>query len=301
MSIEREKNEIVETADNAEFIEKLESTVNLFSELNAVEGIYPETMTVCYQGDDGSMSLYLPAEPAMLWFRAKHPNGRLEQIITKLNDSYAIVEGRVFDGNGAMLANAFVMRYRGDDEYGKNYIQNAGTSAIRKALGNCGFGTPMNSRYVEGVTKIQQCSSAPVDAGVVIKPPVPPIPQSVPNSSQRTQPPVDNIMVEDDTSSEEKKHNESANEKDGKEVKRQNPNMPTPPAPVVQAAQSQSAVETLKDALAFTITVGRCKGKTFQDLIDEKQYQAIRFFLRENYQGTDIQKAAQMVAGQYAL
>ena len=41
--------------------------------------------------------MYLQAEPAMMWFRLKHPGGRLEQIVYRANDMMATVEGRVID------------------------------------------------------------------------------------------------------------------------------------------------------------------------------------------------------------
>ena len=118
----------------------------------------------------------------MMWFRLKHPGGRLEQIVYRANDMMATVEGRVIDENGNLLANAFATRYHADDQFGKDYIQNAGTAAIRKALGNCGFGTPANAEYIEGVTvchEAAELTDAPVDDGVEAKIPVPPVPKEV--------------------------------------------------------------------------------------------------------------------------
>lgn len=117
--------------------EALLETLNRLARINEVEGFDPRLLVACYKNESGEENLYLPAEPAMLWFRLKYPHGRLEQVATRVTDSMATVEGRVFDENGAMLANAFVTRYRSDtDQFGKDYVQNAGTCAIRKALGN---------------------------------------------------------------------------------------------------------------------------------------------------------------------
>ena len=119
-----------------------EQTLNAMANVNAVDGFDPCLVTACYRYEEGKSRMYLQAEPAMLWFRLKHPKGRLEQVLTRANDQMATVEGRVIDSNGNLLANAFATRYRSDDnKFGKDYIQNAGTAAIRKALGNCGFGT----------------------------------------------------------------------------------------------------------------------------------------------------------------
>lgn len=149
---------------------ELEETKAKISEINRVEGFNPSLLVTCYTTDTEER-LYLQAEPAMVWFRLKYPKGRLEQLATRVNDNMATIEGRVYDDEGNLLANAFVTRYRNDnDAYGKDYVQNAGTSAIRKALGNCGFGTPYNAQYIEGITErvdmaTNTTAEPPVDSG----------------------------------------------------------------------------------------------------------------------------------------
>lgn len=143
---------------------ELEETRAKISEINKVDGFNPSLLVTCYSSETEDR-LYLQAEPAMVWFRLKHPKGRLEQIATRVNDAMATIEGRVYDDDGNLLANAFVTRYRNDnDTYGKDYVQNAGTSAIRKALGNCGFGTPYGSQYIEGITERVDLSKSGVTA-----------------------------------------------------------------------------------------------------------------------------------------
>lgn len=157
-----------------------EQVLETMANANQVEGFDPRLVTTCYKDADGNARMYLQAEPAMMWFRLKHPGGRLEQIVYRANDMMATVEGRVIDENGNLLANAFATRYHADDQFGKDYIQNAGTAAIRKALGNCGFGTPANAEYIEGVTvchEAAELTDAPVDDGVEAKIPVPPVPR----------------------------------------------------------------------------------------------------------------------------
>lgn len=170
-----------------------EQTLNAMANVNAVDGFDPCLVTACYRDEEGKSRMYLQAEPAMLWFRLKHPNGRLEQVLTRANDQMATVEGRVIDSNGNLLANAFATRYRSDDnKFGKDYIQNAGTAAIRKALGNCGFGTPANAEYIEGITPlftVVDDEDTPVDSGVPTRIPVPPIPKEYQNQTP--------VMVED--------------------------------------------------------------------------------------------------------
>lgn len=166
-----------------------EQVLETMANANQVEGFDPRLVTTCYKDADGNARMYLQAEPAMMWFRLKHSGGRLEQIVYRANDMMATVEGRVIDENGNLLANAFATRYHADDQFGKDYIQNAGTAAIRKALGNCGFGTPANAEYIEGVTvchEAAELTDAPVDDGVEAKIPVPPIPKEVVEAEKKT-------------------------------------------------------------------------------------------------------------------
>ena len=155
-------------------------TLSTLAGINAVEGFDPHMVTACYEDTEGNGRMYLQAEFSMLWFRLKYPNGRLEQVLSRMNDQMATVEGRVYDNEGNLLANAFVTRYRGEGQFGMDYVQNAGTAAIRKALGNCGFGTPADAVYIEGVTplfKAAEDEDAPVDAGVQTRIPIPPVPK----------------------------------------------------------------------------------------------------------------------------
>ena len=316
-------------------IESREQTLNAMANVNAVDGFDPCLVTACYQDEEGKMRMYLQAEPAMLWFRLKHPNGRLEQVLTRANDQMATVEGRVIDGDGNLLANAFATRYRSDDnKFGKDYIQNAGTAAIRKALGNCGFGTPANAEYIEGVTtlfKVADVEDTPVDAGVqTTRIPVPPIPKEY---QQQTSP---SVMVEDTPAAPAAP---AAAPKTTKRTTRKaaKAEAPTPtPAPAPEKAPAQNPTpvpavkqetpakpatvpaqptipvpltpttaevepKTLEEALAFKISVGRLAGKTMKEVVDSGSGAAITYFLRPQYAGKPIQTAARMVAGQYNL
>ena len=98
-------------------------TLSVLANINAVEGFDPHMVTACYQDTEGNGRMYLQAEFSMLWFRLKYPNGRLEQVLSRMNDQMATVEGRVYDNDGNLLANAFVTRYRGEEQFGKDYTQ----------------------------------------------------------------------------------------------------------------------------------------------------------------------------------
>lgn len=283
----------------------LQETLRKLAGINEVEGFDPNLLVACYKNESGEENLYLPAEPAMLWFRLKYPHGRLEQVATRVTDSMATVEGRVFDENGTMLANAFVTRYRSDaDQFSKDYVQNAGTCAIRKALGNCGFGTPATAEFIEGVTVVYDKNAAPeqpVDSGAAVKrlmpPPAPkkrktaepvaaaqPAPQP---AQEQPAKPRDISMVEDAIPTQTEAQKPAA--------------APVQPPVLKPAAQSAKPLSALEEAMAFAIPTGRYAGKTFGQLIEEKEYDAIRYFLRPIYAGKPIQKAAMMVAGQYGL
>lgn len=278
-------------------------TLQKLGDINAVEGFDPKLLVACYKNENGEENLYLPAEPAMLWFRLKYPHGRLEQVASRVTDTMATVEGRVFDENGVLLANAFVTRYRSDnDQFGKDYVQNAGTCAIRKALGNCGFGTPPTAVFIEGVTTVYDKNAAPeqpVDSGAAVKRPAPPVPKKKAAEAAAPAPkeskPRDISRVEDAP---------AAQNAQPAPVVQTPPPAPQKPAPAPApkpAAQSTAAPSTLEEAMKFAIPNGRYAGMTFEMLVAAKDYDAIRYFLRPIYTGKPIQKAAMMVAGQYGL
>lgn len=77
-----------------------EQVLETMANANQVEGFDPRLVTTCYKDADGNARMYLQAEPAMMWFRLKHPGGRLEQIVYRANDMMATVEGRVIDETG---------------------------------------------------------------------------------------------------------------------------------------------------------------------------------------------------------
>lgn len=274
-------------------------TLHKLADIQAVEGFDPKLLVACYKNETGEENLYLPAESSMLWFRLKYPHGRLEQVAVRITDTMATVEGRVFDENGGMLANAFVTRYRSDtDPFGKDYVQNAGTCAIRKALGNCGFGTPLTAEFLEGVTEIYDKNAAPeqpVDRGTIAKRPVPPVPNRRQNTEKSIQPQHMPAGAEKVRNLSDVPDVARAQTAENPLKAQQSKTVPVPP-PVMGTAPS-----TLEEAMSFMVPTGRYAGKTFAQLVAEKENDAIRYFLRPIYAGKPIQKAAMIVAGQYGL
>ena len=286
-----------------------EQVLETMANANQVEGFDPRLVTTCYKDADGNARMYLQAEPAMMWFRLKHPGGRLEQIVYRANDMMATVEGRVIDENGNLLANAFATRYHADDQFGKDYIQNAGTAAIRKALGNCGFGTPANAEYIEGVTvchEAAELTDAPVDDGVEAKIPVPPVPKEVVEAERNEKKTATRTRK---TAKKQEQPKEAApaetspqTESEPKpEPKSEPAHTPIPVPPVPREQETVKEPKTLEDALSFKIPCGRYGGQTMKELLDSGNTAAITYFLRPLFTGKPVQAAARILAGQYNL
>lgn len=287
-----------------------EQTLEAMANANQVEGFDPRLVTTCYKDADGNARMYLQAEPAMMWFRLKHPGGRLEQIVYRANDMMATVEGRVIDENGNLLANAFATRYHGDDQFGKDYIQNAGTAAIRKALGNCGFGTPANAEYIEGVTvcyEAAELADTPVDEGVEAKIPVPPVPKEVVEAEKKTATRTRKTAKKQEQEQPKEAAPEEANPLIESEPKSEPKPEPAPahtPISVPPVPREQEVVKepkTLEEALSFKIPCGRYGGQTMKTLLDSGNTAAITYFLRPLFTGKPVQAAARILAGQYNL
>lgn len=271
-------------------------TLSVLANINAVEGFDPHMVTACYQDTEGNGRMYLQAEFSMLWFRLKYPNGRLEQVLSRMNDQMATVEGRVYDNDGNLLANAFVTRYRGEEQFGKDYVQNAGTAAIRKALGNCGFGTPADAVYIEGVTplfKAAEDEDVPVDAGVQTRIPIPPVPKEYQQNAEPAP---------------------AAPKRGRKPAAKPAPApapVPTPapvpePVPVKEKAKAAPAPvglpKTMEEAENFVIPFGAFHGMTMKDTLAKDGGARVINYIKDSprFAGQPIQVAAQMFAGQHA-
>ena len=293
-------------------------TLSTLAGINAVEGFDPHMVTACYEDTEGNGRMYLQAEFSMLWFRMKYPNGRLEQVLSRMNDQMATVEGRVYDNDGNLLANAFVTRYRGEGQFGKDYVQNAGTAAIRKALGNCGFGTPADAVYIEGVTplfKAAEDEDAPVDAGVQTRIPIPPVPKEyqqnaepAPAAPKRGRKPAAKpapapAPVPTPASVPEpvpvKKEAKAAPAPVVAPAPTPN-TIPIPPAPPKPA--SVGVPKTMEEAENFVISFGAFQGMTMKDTLEKDGGARVINYIKDSprFAGEPIQVAAQMFAGQHA-
>lgn len=271
-------------------------SLSVLANINAVEGFDPHMVTACYQNTEGNGRMYLQAEFSMLWFRLKYPNGRLEQVLSRMNDQMATVEGRVYDNDGNLLANAFVTRYRGEEQFGKDYVQNAGTAAIRKALGNCGFGTPADAVYIEGVTplfKAAEDEDVPVDAGVQTRIPIPPVPKEYQQNAEPAP---------------------AAPKRGRKPAAKPAPAPVAAPAPAATPAPNPIPIppapkpapvgvpKTMEEAENFLIPFGAFHGMTMKDTLAKDGGARVINYIKDSprFAGQPIQVAAQMFAGQHA-
>lgn len=102
--------------------------------LNHVNGFNP--LKYVRNTEDGAV-LDLPYKK--LWFRIKHPNGKLRLLIRNLSDKMAAVEARVyFDRNDSEpAANHIITGVIATDKASVTQAQN---SAMEKALSDAGFG-----------------------------------------------------------------------------------------------------------------------------------------------------------------
>ncbi len=291
--------------------------------INAVEGFDPHMVTACYEDTEGNGRMYLQAEFSMLWFRLKYPNGRLEQVLSRMNDQMATVEGRVYDNDGNLLANAFVTRYRGEGQFGMDYVQNAGTAAIRKALGNCGFGTPADAVYIEGITplfKAAENEDTPVDAGVQTRIPIPPVPKDyqqnaepAPAAPKRGRKPAAKpapAPTPVPTTAPEPAKTETKATPAPVPVAAPAPasapatapaptTIPIPPAP---KPASVGVPKTMEEAENFVVSFGTFNGMTLKDTLAKDGGARVINYIKDSprFAGQPIQVAAQMFAGQHA-
>lgn len=118
----------------------------------------------------GETSKYLEVRNRILWFWSVYPNGRLIQKAT-ITDTYVQVESEVyFDRNADKPeSNGFAMRWFND--HSEKTLEWAETTAIGRALNNCGFGTQYSGDDLE--------EPEPANAG---------IPTSIPKAKPEAEP-----------------------------------------------------------------------------------------------------------------
>lgn len=115
------------------------------AELNRVEGFDPRLFMREIETETQEKQLYLDVKYRKLWFRLKHPNGKIKKSIIKLTEQLAIVEAKVYldknDSEDNYVASALAQRFlQQDDRFGNRYVELAETASVGRALADAGFG-----------------------------------------------------------------------------------------------------------------------------------------------------------------
>lgn len=132
--------------------------------LNRVEGFEPRKYMRLLENEGQTARYYLDVVYRKLWFRLKHPNGKIVKTLKKLTDQVAIVEARIYldrnDPEESFISNALAQKYMSaDDQFGNKYVELAETAAVGRALADAGFGLQFADLEGEADPNI-------VDAGV---------------------------------------------------------------------------------------------------------------------------------------
>lgn len=138
------------------------------AELNRVDGFDPRRFMREILTDTQEKQLYLDVKYRKLWFRLKHPNGKIKKSIIKLTEQLAIVEAKVYldknDPDENYVSSALAQRFlQQDDKFGNRYVELAETASVGRALADAGFGLQFCDIGEESDPGI-------VDSGIPIKP-----------------------------------------------------------------------------------------------------------------------------------
>ena len=136
----------------------------MVADLNRVDGFDPKEYLRAY-GDEktGEAQWYLDVKYRKLWFRLKHPLGKIAKRVIHLTDKAAIIEAKIYldlnDPEDHFVASALAQRYFDNSPFGPKYVEMAETAAVGRALADAGFG-------VQFCDVTEPDDPAIVDAGV---------------------------------------------------------------------------------------------------------------------------------------
>ena len=137
-------------------------------ELNRVDGFNPLDFIRITVTSEGEPQAYMDVKNRKLWFRLKHPTGKIEKKPLDVKDTHATFEARVYaDKNDAeenYLANSFATRYYNaeDKVFGNKFVELAEVAAIGRALSDAGFNIQGGN-----ITK-DDADPVIVDAGIAV-------------------------------------------------------------------------------------------------------------------------------------
>ena len=231
--------------------------VSAIRDLNKVEGFDPRKYMRVISEEGKTGKYYLDVAFRKLWFRLKHPEGKIVKQLVYRTEQMAIVEARVYlnrnDAEDNFIANAFAHKYLTEDaQFGDKFVELAETAAVGRALADAGFGLQFADKEGDMDPEV---TDAPFDARIVME-----------NQSM-------------DSAGTEGSNGENVNEP-VREAVRNSVSQPVPrpvnPTLAQQAIQKDMPVEqiysmlTPEAAAAVVISIGFHKGKTLGQVAVEK-------------------------------
>ena len=152
-------------------------TIPAVAELNKVPGFDPLKFLrhkVSRKTNEEMLQLELPYQK--LWFRLRHPQGRMKLTTLRITEQLAIMEARVYlDRSDAEPISSYISQHSAEE--GTDYVQAAQDEALSAALSDAGFGLQFADVAVDSTGKVFG-SSIPLSGTA-------PIRQPMPNAAQR--------------------------------------------------------------------------------------------------------------------
>lgn len=276
------------------------------AELNRVPGFDP--MKFARQTKDG-VCLDLPYKK--LWFRMKHPNGKIRVSPLKITERLAIIEASVFfDRQDTEPVSRYIAQRSREEVRQGRYVEEAQSTAVDSALADAGFG-------LQFAVSASKESPQPVRPATTQKPPVAKTEPSVKEvPAVVPQPPV---QVTREESVEERPLEKAETIRPempvSEEVEKTSPPTTVTPISLVAAMREQAvqpkteapveepevediplytedmsvedicSLMTLDEARAYRVKEGTCSGWTLQQ-VAERRLASLKFY-QNGYSGKD--------------
>lgn len=147
-------------------------TIPAVAELNKVPGFDPLKFLrhkVSRKTNEEMLQLELPYQK--LWFRLRHPQGRMKLTTLRITEQLAIMEARVYlDRSDAEPISSYISQHSAEE--GTDYVQAAQDEALSAALSDAGFGLQFADVAVDSTGKVFG-SSIPLSGAAPIQQPMP--------------------------------------------------------------------------------------------------------------------------------
>ena len=174
---EQLKNGVSNMNEKSNPMPMMYKTIPAVAELNKVPGFDPLKFLrhkVSRKTNEEMLQLELPYQK--LWFRLRHPQGRMKLTTLRITEQLAIMEARVYlDRSDAEPISSYISQHSAEE--GTDYVQAAQDEALSAALSDAGFGLQFADVAVDSTGKVFG-SSIPLSGTA-------PIRQPMPNAAQR--------------------------------------------------------------------------------------------------------------------